>query len=141
MRYIYFMEGIVFLGIGSLVAARTGFSGMLITSIVASLVFSCSYGIWRTMREFDLELKEVVLRWLEPPIKFLAALIFVALILYLPTRHLPVQIQLPLYVAVVGMLGAVLLLRLGLGDELLEEFRNRAPASISRLLGRILPPL
>jgi O-antigen/teichoic acid export membrane protein len=141
MRYIYFFEGIIFLGIGSFLAARVGFSGMLTTSIFASLVFSCSYGIWRAMREFDLGLKDVAFRWLEPSIKLFASLSFFALILYWPTRNLPAQTQLPLYAALVGTVGCFLLLRVGLSRELQEEFRKHAPSPISKLIEKIVPSL
>jgi O-antigen/teichoic acid export membrane protein len=139
MRYIYFIEGIVFLGIGSFVAARVGFSGMLITSILSSLLFSCSYGIWRTMREFDLSVKEVAFHWIEPSIKLFASLSFLALLLYWLTRSFPPQVQLSLYVVLVGGIGGFLLLRLGLGRELQEEFRRRAPAPVARIFGRLFP--
>ncbi len=139
MRYIYFLEGAVFLGVGSFVAARIGFSGMLITSILASLVFSCSYGIWRTMCEFDLSLKEVAFRWLQPSIKLFVSLAILALLLYWPTQSLPPQIQLPIYVVIVGGIGGFLLLRIGLGGELREEFQRRAPAPLARILGRLFP--
>ena len=139
MRYIYLIEGVVFLGIGSFVAARVGFSGMLITSVLSSLVFSCSYGIWRTMREFDLGLKDVAFRWLRPSIKLFASLSFFALLLYWFTRNLSPQIQLPLYVVIVGGIGGFLLLRFGLGGELREEFQRRAPVPLARILGRLFP--
>jgi O-antigen/teichoic acid export membrane protein len=139
MRYIYFIEGIVFLGIGSYAAARIGFAGLLTTSIFASLAFSCSYGIWRTMREFDLSLKEVLFRWLIPPIKLFVPLSLVAVLLYWFTRGLPAKVQLPLYVAVGGSVGIFCFLRYGLGPELRREFRDRAPDTVSRLLGRFLP--
>jgi hypothetical protein len=139
MRYIYFLEGAAFLGVGSFVAARVGFSGMLTTSVLASLVFSCSYGIWRTMREFDLSLKEVAFRWIQPSIKLFASLGILALLLYWPTRSLSPQIQLPLYAVIVGAAGGLLLLRFGLGDELREEFQRRAPVPLARILSRLFP--
>ena len=139
MRYIYFIEGVIFITIGSYTASRVGFPGLLTTSILATLLFTCSYGIWRTMREFDVSLKEVAFRWLEPSIRLFASLSILALLLYWPTRNLPPQIQLPLYVVIVGAVGGFLLLRFGLGSELREEFQRRAPASLGRILSRLFP--
>jgi hypothetical protein len=139
MRYIYFIEGAVFLAIGSYAATRIGFGGLLTTSILGSLAFSCSYGIWRTTREFDLSLKEVLFRWLTPPAQLFVLLGLFALLLYWPTRDLPAKVQLPLYVVVTGSVGIFLFLRYGLGPELRHELQKRTPDSVSRLLERFLP--
>jgi O-antigen/teichoic acid export membrane protein len=138
MRYVYFIEGAAFLGIGSYLAARIGFPGLLITSILCSLAFSCSYGIWRTMREFNLGLKDV-LRWLVPPAKLLAPLSLFGLLLYWSTRHFSAAAQLPLYAVLIGITGMFLFLRHGLGSELRGEFQKRAPVRVSRLFARFFP--
>jgi O-antigen/teichoic acid export membrane protein len=136
MRYVYFIEGAAFLGIGSIVAARTGFAGMLLTSIFASLLFSFSYGIWRTMMEFNVTLKEVMIDWLVPPFKLALSLSVFGLLVYWPTQNVPPEIQLPLYAFVVGTVAAFLFFRYGLESQLREEFRQRMPTRIARLLER-----
>jgi O-antigen/teichoic acid export membrane protein len=137
MRYVYFIEGVVFLAIGSYAAKRIGFGGVVGTSIIASLAFSFSYGIWRSTREFNLTVKEVLFHWLVPPARMFVALSLFASLLFWASRSLPAQVQLPLYVVLMVPVGAVLLLRLGLGPDLREEFRRRAPVPLSRLLERL----
>ncbi len=136
MRYVYFVEGAVFLTIGSYAARRVGFSGMLATSVLASLVFSFSYGIWRTTRQFDLTLKEVLFYWLVPPARLFLAVSLFAFIVFWLTRSLPAQVQLALYLLLVIPVGALLFLRYGIGIELREEVRKRAPDRLSHLLER-----
>jgi O-antigen/teichoic acid export membrane protein len=134
MRYIYFLEGSVFIVIGSLIAARFGFSGLLATSIVTSLAFSCTYGVWRTMREFGLSLKEVFFRWLGPSAQLSGWLGLFSLALYWPTRSLPANVRLPLYLVLAGTAGMLLFLWRGLSPDLREELLNRTPISRSRVL-------
>jgi len=134
MRYVYFIEGATFLGIASLVAARAGFSGMLATSIFCSLAFSFSYGIWRTKHDFNQSLRELLFDWLAPSVKLFVSLTLFGLLFYWPTRNLPAKVQLPLYVLFAGTAGTFFFLRLGFSSELREEFQERAPAGVSRLL-------
>ncbi len=138
MRYIYFIEGALFILVGSYAAPKYGFSGLLATSILCSLFLSCSYGIWRTMREFNLNLKQV-LSWLIPAARLLAPLGVFALLLFWATQSFSPKIQLSLYTALVGTGGLVLFLRLGLGSELLREFRSRAPVRVSYVLDWFFP--
>lgn len=136
MRYIYFIEGVVFLVAGSYAASRIGFAGLLATSIVATILFTLSYGIWRTMREFALPLREVTLRWLVPSVRLLVLLSASAVFLFWIARDLSAQTQLALYVPIVGAVGVFFLIRVGVGPELREELRKRAPNRLSALLGR-----
>jgi O-antigen/teichoic acid export membrane protein len=136
MRYIYFLEGITFIGIGSYASARVGFPGLVITSIFCSLAFSFSYGIWRTAQQFHLPLKDVVFRWLAPPAQFFVPLSLLALLLYWSARFLSPEIQLALYAVFIGVAG-LLFLRYGIGSELWQEFRERAPVGVSRFLRKL----
>jgi O-antigen/teichoic acid export membrane protein len=137
MRYIYFLEGSVFIVIGSLTAARFGFSGLLATSIVASLAFSCAYGVWRTMREFGLIPKEIFFRWLGPSTRLFGWLGLFSLGLYWPTRSLPANVRLPLYLVLAGTAGILLFLWRGLSPDLRQELFNRTPISRSRALRKL----
>ena len=138
MRYIYFIEGVTFLAIGSYAARRFGIAGMLATSIVCSLTFSFSYSIWRTIHEFRLNLEEVLFRWLVPPARlFLMLSAFAALVGWL-MRDSPAEVKLASYIILLLPVGAFLLLRFGIGFELREEAVRRAPARLSRILGKLL---
>jgi O-antigen/teichoic acid export membrane protein len=138
MRYIYFIEGAAFLCIGSYASARVGFAGLVVTSVVCTLVFSFSYGIWRTTREFDLSIKEVVFRWLAPPTKFLLSLCLLAAPLYWAMQAFSSKIQLLFYSVIMGGAG-ILLFRNGIGHELWAEIRERAPRGFSRVLDKLFP--
>ena len=133
MKYIFFIEGAVFLTVGSYATSRYGLTGLLATSIVASLIFTCSYGIWRTVSEFELTVKEVAFRWLIPPIKLLAFLGGIGFCAYLMVHHLPAQAQLLIYVAGLGTFATLLFARLGLTVELRQELLLRVPTRFRRV--------
>jgi O-antigen/teichoic acid export membrane protein len=138
MRYVYLIEGIIFIGIGTYTSARFGFSGLLFTSLFCSLAFSFSYGISRTTREFNLPVKDVIFRWLIPPARLFLTLSLLAVVLHSTMRSLPAKIQLVLYAVLVSGT-SIFLLRGGIGSELWTELRQRAPAGVSRVLKKLFP--
>ena len=112
-------------------------TGLLATSILASLFFSCSYGILRTVKEFNLTLREVAFRWLIPPMRLLTLLGGFALCLYYAAHNLSAKGQLVIYVADLAILAPVLLARYGLTAELRREILLRIPAKFGRLAALI----
>lgn len=138
MRYIYFVEGAIFLFAGSYAAKRFGFAGMLTTSILCSLAFSFSYGIWRTISEFHLSVEDILLRWLVPPARLFLLFGLIAVLAAWSTQSLSSEVRLSLYFVFVGPLGTLLLLRYGLESDLREEAVRRAPPRLSGFLAKIL---
>lgn len=134
MKYIYFIEGAAFLAFGSYFASRYGIAGLLTTSIFASLLFTCSYGIWRTAQQFNLGLKEVALRWVLPSMRLLFLLGTSAFCLYIVAYNFPSKSQLAIYIVGVGVLAPFLFARYGLTTELRQEILARTPTRLARFL-------
>jgi O-antigen/teichoic acid export membrane protein len=101
MRYIYFIEGIVFVGV-ALLAARSGYLYMIIlTSLVCSLLFTSNYGIYRVAQFFRVSMREVAWGWLLPMRRFLLRAAPMAVLTWWLTRPLP---ALPRFVIHAGCL-------------------------------------
>ncbi|MGA9450473.1 MAG: oligosaccharide flippase family protein, partial [Verrucomicrobiia bacterium] len=66
MRYVYFVEGVVFVSLSLLVAREGGLPAIIACSIVCSTAFSGAYGVWRISRYFGFSFGEVALGWLRP---------------------------------------------------------------------------
>ena len=66
MRYVYFVEGVVFVFLSLLVAREGGLPAIIACSIVCSTAFSGAYGVWRISRYFGFSFGEVALGWLRP---------------------------------------------------------------------------
>jgi hypothetical protein len=106
-----------------------------VTSILATLLFSFSYGIWRTTKEFELSIDEAGFRWLIPSLTLLVLLGGTAFCLYLLAHNLHPALQLAIYLVVLGTSAALLFARLGLTAELRQEILLRAPLRFSRMVG------
>ena len=138
MRYIYFLEGMVFVSAACLTAKWGGLRAIIACSVVCSLLFSGAYGIWRVSNFFNLPFREVGLYWLAPMGRVLALFLPVALagwwgfgLVKNPAIHLALNALLG------GMLGSYLFLRHGLSHTFQRELLERAPKGINPLLRRV----
>lgn len=138
MRYVYFVEGLVFVMAALLVAKSGGLLAVVLCSILCSCLFSGSYGTWRVHRYFNLPIREVGWHWL--------ALMGRTLLLYAPLAYAGWWIgtfiehpfgRLAIYALVYGPAGLYLFLRYGLTPGLQQELSARAPKAVSPFLRRI----
>jgi hypothetical protein len=125
MRYVYFCEGLFFIGLTSIFLSRAKFPAMITASIVSTLLFSFPYGIWRTSRYFGVSWREVVAGWNRPAWRLLVMLVPLGGVLYYLARSWPPLPQLAVYVSVAATLGAWLFVRWGLNEEIRNEMRLR----------------
>lgn len=139
MRYIYFAEGFAFLVVGFFGATAFGFTGLIATSILCSLLLSFSYGIGRSMRQFHLGLRDILIDWMSPSLRLLVWVAIVGAALYPLARHFDSSAQLLLYVPVIAVAGGYLLFRVGLGQGLRAELIERINPRLARLLTKIFP--
>jgi O-antigen/teichoic acid export membrane protein len=128
MRYIYFLEGMVFVCAAVVAAKYFGLAGMIVCSIVCSALFSGAYGIWRLSDYFKLPLREVGFKWLEPMCYVLLLFGPVAFLVWLATRGIESSaIRLAIHVLACALIGLPVLLRLGVPAGLRRELLQRAP--------------
>ena len=134
LRWIYFVEGILFVGLSVLTVPRGGFTGMIGCSIAASLVCSLPYSLWRTQRYFALAGREVLWDWSRPALRLALGVAPLAAAAWWLTQSWPVSAQWLVSGLAIGGTGAVLLLRVGLDEPLRHELRQRAPEALRPVL-------
>jgi len=158
MRYVYFVEGIVFVSAALLVARRGGLPAVILCSVVTSTCFSGAYGIWRMSRYFGFPLREIGIRWQAPMMRVLAAFVPAAVVWWWGSERLmpglmdavsglEVSGDNPRFVAQVvrlaasalfaGAWGSYLFLRLGLPPSMQRELLHRAPKRVNPFLRRV----
>lgn len=139
MRYVYFLEGLVFLAVAHTVAHSGGILAIIGVSIGCSCLFSGAYGIWRTVNYFALSWREVLLKWSMPMVKTFALCALAAGVIWLATRQIESTLwRLLLHFLLFSICGAVVLLRYGLPPNFQKELSVRAPRVTLPLLRRIL---
>jgi len=138
MRYIYFIEGAVFVATSSFLARFGGITTIIATSIICTCLFTLPYGIWRTQKYFSVPAREMPVDWLIPPLRLMLILTPTgAAVWYLCSRSTSIT-QLLAEASIVSCVGTLLFLRYGVHRDLKEEIRLRMPSSWRPLLGAIM---
>jgi len=146
MRYVFFIEGLIFAGSALLTVRWGGLPAVILCSIVCSTCFSGAYGLWRASRYFHVPIREVALAWLAPMAKVLLWFIPAALFLWWACNQLnwlPVQgawhalFDLVFKATLGGTLGLYLLLRFGLPAAFKKELLLRSPPRLNPWLRRV----
>jgi hypothetical protein len=139
MRYIYFAEGAVFVVAAWFASGWGGFPAIICCSIVCTATFTCSYGLWRSIRYFELPVSEVVIHWQAPMLRVLGFYVPAALLAWLLTQSLGDIARLGVLVVFSSTVGAVILYTQGAPAHLKTEFLSRTPKPVSMLFHRLFP--
>lgn len=125
MRYVYFLEGVMFVAGGFLVAPYWGITGVLISALAADILLTGVYGFWRTAKHFGTSVHEILFAWLGSAWVYLLLMTVLGGGAWWSTRDLP---ALPRFIAqatILGPAGMALLWRVGLTRELRGDLRTR----------------
>jgi O-antigen/teichoic acid export membrane protein len=143
MRFVFFIEGAVYVTFAVLTVSRGGIAALIACSICCSTLFSGMYGAWRVSRYFGCPLSEVVFRWMRHAGIVLLGFGLPALLCWWGTCSLDSLPRLAIAGALSGTLGLFVLLRFGVPADLQAEFQARAPAKAGRLLAKVFgrPPV
>jgi O-antigen/teichoic acid export membrane protein len=136
LRYVFLLEGLVFVGLNVLLHRHTGMTGMLVLSILCTAAFSLPYGLWRTRKYFNLNAAELA-RWHRPIWRLAWRLIPVAIGMWWAVRGLPPIWQLAMNLGITGVWGAFVLLRYGLDESLQMDIAAKLPLRVRPFFTRL----
>lgn len=137
MRYVYFMEGLVFVSLSLLVVRAGGLAAIIGCSVVCGTVFSGAYCTWRVSQYFKLSLREVAWGWLQPMPRMLLYYLPLALFAWWVLATLPGPARLAVNIILAGSIGLGLFLRYGLSPAIQTEILARVPQSVLPVLRRV----
>lgn len=138
MRYIYFIEGVVFLVLAFLVAPRGGLPAILAASIVCSISFSGACGVKHTVSFLHFSLREILVDWLLPMARIILWLVPPVLVAGWVLGPLATFARLVTAGFLVSAVAGCLLLRYGIPENLKPEVLKHSPKVFSGLLRRVL---
>lgn len=140
MRYVYFIEGLLYVGLALALAHGYGLPGVILASVVCSSAFSGAYGVWRISRYFGFPIRDVAVRWLGPMASLLFRFVPLALLAWWGFHGLPTTARLILHACLCGTIGLYLLLRYGVPVGLQTEMLVRVPPRAVPWLRRLFRP-
>jgi O-antigen/teichoic acid export membrane protein len=139
LRYIFFVEGLVFVAVGFLLAGQGRLYLIILASLVCSILFSGLYGLRRVMAYFHLSLRQVAWDWLLPMRAFLLRAIPLSLLVWWATRSLRPMPRILLYALFSASVVLWLLAKYGVSRSFQQELLVRSPKSAQRVLRWLLP--
>ncbi len=138
MRYVYLLEGLVFVIVASLVSRQGGFPAIIGTSILCSACFSGPYGIKRINAYFGFHFPELELRWLATTVRVAGIMILTALVVWYLGQGLRPVPRLVVNAVSLGPLGLILFLRYGMTREMRVEVLGHVPRFFQPMLAPLL---
>jgi O-antigen/teichoic acid export membrane protein len=130
-RFIYFVEGLIFVVLASLTVGSGGLSAMIASSLLCTTFISAAYGIWRVRDYFGFRLTEIAFDWLRPLGRLLLRFLPTAVVIAWATLTLPsASLRLTVESLTGGCLGLWFLLRFGLTRSFQQELLGRSSARV-----------
>jgi O-antigen/teichoic acid export membrane protein len=138
MRYVYFVEGCVFVCLASVLGYRWGIPGIIVCSNLCILFFSYQLGLKSSSAYFHTKFRELAFGWVRPSLKLAVVLVPLAVVLWLATTQCSALWRLVIHVFALVLIGGPLFLRLGLPPEMVQEAGTRLPRPAAQLLGKLV---
>jgi O-antigen/teichoic acid export membrane protein len=133
MRFVYFIEGTVFVILAWYLSAW-GLPAVIACSVLCTICFTYYYGVWRSSRYFGATLRQVAATWILPMWKTIAILAPIVAATWIAVQPLNSMGRLIALGLVCGLAGSGLVLRVGLPIALREELARRAPKKVNPLI-------
>jgi O-antigen/teichoic acid export membrane protein len=138
LRYIYFLEALLFVVMALLMAPIIGFYGIVLSAFICVFAVRFGYTSYRVSHYFGLPAREIGWNWLRRPLLALLALApFVVSSPFILQNTPSTALGLPLVAIWVGLPAAFLLLTVALPPETQTEVRRFFPPGLASFLGRI----
>ncbi len=137
MRYIFLIEGTIFIGLTILLYKYGGITAMLVVSIFCTSLITMPYGLYRTLKYFNLSWQELA-AWHKPALLLACLLAPVGFLTWWMTHTLLTGWQLGIRGGVFGAWTAWIFLRYGIDHHLQSELIARSPAWTKAILTRTL---
>jgi O-antigen/teichoic acid export membrane protein len=125
LKYIYFLEGTVFVLLGLLLAPQWGFAGVIVSGVISDFFISGVYASGRAAAYFGIRRWDLLYEWWSGPLLVWFTSVAAALGIWLATRELNAPVQLLTNAICFSAIALPLLWRLGLPKNLNQEIKGR----------------
>ncbi|HZL14349.1 MAG TPA: oligosaccharide flippase family protein [Verrucomicrobiae bacterium] len=136
MRYVFFIEGLAFVGLTLAIYRFGGIAAMLSASILCTLCLSLPYSLYRTHKYFNLNWRELA-GWFAPLLRLAFWLLPAGALMWWFTEDERAITRLILRGSIFGLWTAWAFLRHGLSAPLQMEIHGRAPGWLKPILTRL----
>jgi len=147
LKYVFVLEGLLFVGLSLAVLKSTGLTGMLLCSVTATFLFTWLAGTWRVAGLLGGTWRPLLWDWQVQMLGLLSLLIPIWLLLARALDGTPDLLQLVVKGTILSAVGAWTFARFALPRPLVAELIHKLPAFAQRpalrltgLIGRVAEP-
>ena len=132
LKYVYLLEGIVFIGVALAVLPSAGMTGMLVCSVVATTLFTWLSGVWRVAVLSKMGWKPLLWDWQKPLFRMLMAMVPVWLVLEWALHNAADWLRLVVGGSLLTAVGVWVGMRYALPFDLIDEVVRKLPEPLRR---------
>jgi O-antigen/teichoic acid export membrane protein len=137
LKYVFLIEGLVFIALALVILRRDGITGMLVCSLMATLLFTWLVSASRVVHHSGTGWKPLLWDWQLPMLRVLAVMIPCWLAMEWLLQGKSDWLRLTVNGGLLAVIGAWAALRVGLPSELLAEIAGKLPPPLKRLVLRL----
>ncbi len=132
LKYIFLIEGIVFIGVSLAILPSTGMTGMLVCSVTATTLFTWLSGVWRVAMLSKMGWKPLLWDWQKPLFRILMAMIPVWLAMEWALHNAADWLRLVVSGSLLTAVGVWAAIRYALPFDLIDEVVRKLPEPLQR---------
>ena len=138
LKYIFILEGIVFVAAALAILPSTGITGMLVCSLLATTLFTWLSGVWRIAQISKMGWKPLVWDWQKPLIWILMVMVPIWLALGWILQDTSNWLRLLVNGVVLSLIGIWIAISYALPSEMIFEVVEKLPRSLRMIIARII---
>lgn len=133
LKYVYFIEGAVFVGVALFILPSTGLTGMLACSLLATTLFTWFCGMWRVAGLSGKGCKPLLWDWQKPLFRVLVVMVPCWLAIEWTLSGASDWARLIVNGSTLGFVGIVVCMRFALPSDLTVEIAGKLPQPFRRM--------
>jgi O-antigen/teichoic acid export membrane protein len=132
LKYIFILEGLVFVGVVLAILPSAGITGMLACSVLATTLFTWLSGVWRIARLSKMGWKPLVWDWQKPLVLVLMVMVPVWLMIVWILSDASNWLRLLVNGCLLTTVGAWAAIRFAVSFDLIDEIAGKLPQPLQR---------
>ena len=134
LKYIFILEGIVFIGGALAVLPAAGITGLLVCSLFATILFTWLSGVWRITQISKMGWKLIVWDWQKPLIWIILTMVPTWMVLDLFFHDATNWIRLLCNAGILSAVGLWVAFHYALPSGMVAEITQKLPSSLRRII-------
>ena len=137
LKYVFLLEGVVFVGVALAILPSKGLTGMLSCSLLATTLFTWSGGVWRIAALSKMGLKPLLWDWQKPLLVILMVMVPIWLAIDWVLPEASSWVRFVVNGTLLTVTGTWVAIRFALPHDFVNEIMGKLPPPVQQILHRL----